>query len=229
MNGYDLIIPVFKEKKIIKLIDYIFINSKNFNNIFLCYDDDNDITLKILKESHYISNKKIILVKNLLTGPCEAVKTGIQKSNTNSVIVYPADDYNNGLLLDKMHKLFNEGYDVVCPSRFIKGGAIKNCPFIKLLIVKIVSFCLYYLSSLNIKDPTNGFRLFSKQLIDKHFIESKKGFAYSLELLIKAKKYNLRIIEIPAIWIERKDRKSSFKIIEWSRDYLKWFLLAIFR
>ena len=30
MSGYDLIIPVYNEKNIIKLIDYIFINSKNF-------------------------------------------------------------------------------------------------------------------------------------------------------------------------------------------------------
>ena len=59
-------------------------------------------------------------------------------------------------------------------------------------------------------------------------IESKEGFAYSIELLIKAKKQNLRVIEIPSIWIERIDRKSSFKIFKWSVAYLKWYFYAFF-
>ena len=70
--------------------------------------------------------------------------------------------------------------------------------------------------------------LFSKKLIETHKIESRVGFAYSLELLVKAKKNNYKIIELPSTWIERNDRKSNFKIIKWSKEYLKWFLLAIF-
>ena len=75
--------------------------------------------------------------------------------------------FNNGLLLDKMYELFLEGYDIVCPSRFIKGGLIKNCPLVKYIIVKIISFSLYRFSSIKIKDPTNGFRLFSRKLIKR--------------------------------------------------------------
>ena len=228
MSGYDLIIPVYNEKNIIKLIDYIFINSKNFINIYICYDNENDITINIIKNSNYHNSSKIILLKNINKGPCEAIKTGIYSSKADAIIVYPADDFNNGLLLDKMYELFLEGYDIVCPSRFIKGGLIKNCPLVKYIIVKIISFSLYRFSSIKIKDPTNGFRLFSRKLIKNHPIKSKLGFAYSLELLVKASKNNYKITELPSIWIEREDRKSNFKIIKWSKDYLKWYFLAIF-
>ena len=228
IKGYDLIIPVYNEKNIIKLINYIDSKTKNNLKIYICYDFDEDITLKVLKKSNYNDSKKIIFIKNSLKGPCEAIKAGIANSNAPSIIVYPADDFNNGLLLDKMYDLFIQGYDVVCPSRFIEGGLIKNCPLIKYLIVKIVSLSLFYFSKIKIKDPTNGFRMFSKTLINKHPIESKVGFAYSLELLIKAKKNNYKIIEIPSIWIEREDRKSSFKILRWSHEYLKWFFYAFF-
>ena len=227
IKGYDLIIPVYNEKNIIELIDYIDSKTKNLLKIYICYDFDEDITLKILKKSNYINSKKIIYIKNSLKGPCEAIKAGIANSNAPSMIIYPADDFNNGLLLDKMYDFFIQGYDVVCPSRFIEGGLIKNCPLIKYLIVKIVSLSLFYFSKIKIKDPTNGFRMFSKKFINKHSIESKVGFAYSLELLIKAKKNNHKIIEIPSVWIERKDRKSSFKILKWSPEYLKWFFYAL--
>ena len=96
MSGYDLIIPVYNEKNIIKLIDYIFINSKKFLNIYICYDNENDITIKILKKSNYKNSSKIILLKNIFKGPCEAIKTGIYSSKADALIIYPADDFHNG-------------------------------------------------------------------------------------------------------------------------------------
>jgi hypothetical protein len=184
--------------------------------------------VRIIKNSKYSKSKNIILVKNFSEGPCEAVKSGILYANAQALVVYPADDYHNGLLLDKMYNLFLEGYDVICPSRFMPKGIIKNCPYIKLFIVRIVSFTLFYLSKIKTKDPTNGFRMFSRNFLNNVLIESKKGFAYSIELLIKAQKQNLKVIEIPSTWIERKDRKSSFKIIKWSSEYLKWYFYAFF-
>ena len=65
MNGYDLIIPVYNEKNIIKLIDYIFINSKKFIKIYICYDNENDITINIIKKSKYNNSSKIIIIKKL--------------------------------------------------------------------------------------------------------------------------------------------------------------------
>ena len=59
--GYDLIIPVYNEKNIVKLIEYIFKNSKKILNIYLCYDHEEDITLKLLKKSYYSKYQNIIL------------------------------------------------------------------------------------------------------------------------------------------------------------------------
>ena len=73
------------------------------------------------------------------------------------------------------------------------------------------------------------FRMFSRKLLNNVSIKSNEGFAYSIELLVKAKHLNLKIIEVPSVWIEREDRKSSFKIIKWSKSYIKWYLLAFFR
>ena len=227
-QGFDIIIPVYNEgDNIVKLIKYLFNSSKNISNIYICFDFDNDSSVIAIKNSKYANNKNIILIKNLHTGPCEAVKTGFYHSKSKVVVMYPADDIHNGLLLDKMYEYFLNGYDVICPSRFMKKGIMKNCPLLKSILVRIVSFTLYYFARIKTKDPTNGFRMFSKKFINKHSIESKVGFAYSLELLIKAKKNNHKIIEIPSVWIERKDRKSSFKILKWSPEYLKWFFHAL--
>ena len=227
-KGYDIIIPVFNEKKIIELFDYLFENIKYSNKIFICYDLDEDITIKLINQSKYRLVEKIKFLKNPFNGPCEAIKFGLNESKSEAAIVYPADDFFNAKILDEMYLLSKKGYEIVCPSRFIKGGLIKNCPLIKFLIVKCVSITLYYFSSLKIKDPTNGFRLFSNNVLKSYKIESTLGFSYSLELLVKSHLDHRKIIEIPSIWIERLDKKSNFKILKWSKDYLKWFFKVIF-
>ena len=50
-EGYDIIIPVYNEKNIIKLLDYLFDNIKNYNVLYICYDQEEDITLQLIKKS----------------------------------------------------------------------------------------------------------------------------------------------------------------------------------
>jgi hypothetical protein len=142
-------------------------------------------------------------------------------------IVYPVDDFINGKIIDSMIKKYEEGYDIVAPSRFMKGGNMKNCPIIKSILVRFASFTLFHLSSIPIEDASNGFRLFSNKVIKEFSIESKLGFAYSLELLVKAHRYNYNIAQIPSSWEEREIGKSKFKIFKWLREYLRWYLYGL--
>ena len=78
------------------------------------------------------------------------------------MIVYPADDFLNIQLIDKIYDKFKKGADVVVCSRFIKGGSMNGCPLIKSILVRTASFTLYWLSSIPVKDASNGFRMFQK-------------------------------------------------------------------
>ena len=125
-----------------------------------------------------------------------------------------------------MIEKYDEGYDVVAPSRFMKGGSMKNCPIIKSILVRLASFTLFRLSSIPIEDASNGFRLFSSKVVNKFEIESKLGFAYSLELLVKAHRHRFNITQIPSSWEER-DGKSNFKILKWLKEYLRWYMYGL--
>ena len=106
---------------------------------------------------------------------------------------------------------YNEGYDIVCASRFVKGGSYKGAPLLKRIIVKLVSLTLTMLTTLPTKDATNGFRLFSKAIVERFEIESKKGFTFSIELLAKAHRYSYKITELPEQWPVRNYGESKFK------------------
>ena len=134
-----------------------------------------------------------------------------------------ADDHINHNIINLCYKKFKEGYEVVCPSRFVKGGEMIGNPIIKGFLTRVVSFFLYNFTSFPIKDPTNSFRLFSKKLIDNIQVESQKGFTLSLELTAKAHRLGYKMIEIPTIWKERNKGKSRFKLFSFIPPYLRWF------
>ena len=130
-------------------------------------------------------------------------------------------------ILNKMYYDFKKGSQIVVASRFIKGGSMKNCPIVKSVLVRAASYSLYYLSSIPVKDASNGFRLFSRKLLNEVEIESEVGFAYSLELLAKCNRLKYKISEVPAIWEERSEGQSRFKIFKWLPQYLKWYVYGI--
>ena len=131
------------------------------------------------------------------------------------------------ILIDMRSIAFNENNDVVVASRFMKGGSMKGCPLIKSILVRLASSTLYIFSSIPVKDASNGFRLFSRRLLDTVYIESKVGFAYSLELLSKCNRLKLNVKEIPAQWEERSEGSSRFKILKWLPEYLRWYFYGL--
>ena len=226
-NELDILIPVFNESEIIiRTIKNISSTVKSDYRILICYDYEEDLTLKIIKEN-FPNNTKIILVKNFSSGFNTAIISGFQNSYARAVIIFMADDHINHNLINLCYEKFVEGYDVVCPSRFIKNGKMIGNPFLKGVLTRLVSFFLFNFASFPIKDSTNSFRLFSKKLIDNIQIESKKGFTLSLELTAKAHRLGYKITEVPTIWKERNKGKSRFKLFSFIPPYLKWFFYII--
>ena len=223
----DILIPVFNEDEtIILTIKNIMSDVKYNYRVLICYDYDEDPTLKIIKKN-FPNNSKIVFVKNYSKGFNKAIMSGFKISSASAAIVFMADDHTNHNLINLCYKKFNEGYDIVCPSRFVKGGKMIGNPILKASLTRLASFFLYYFTSFPIKDSTNSFRLFSKKIIDRIQIESDKGFTLSLELTAKAHRLGYKIIEIPTIWKERDKGQSRFKLFSFIPPYLKWLFYII--
>jgi len=226
-SDIDILIPVFNENEIIvKTIKNIQSVLKYNYKIFICYDYDEDPTLKIIKET-FPNSLNILFIKNFSQGFNNALISGFKSSKAEAIIIFMADDHINHNLINLCYGKFQEGFQVVCPSRFIKGGQMIGNPFLKGALTKITSFFLFNFTSFPIKDPTNSFRLFEKKLINEVTIESNKGFTLSLELTAKAHRLGYKIIEIPTIWIEREKGKSRFKLISFIVPYTKWLFYII--
>ena len=224
----EIIIPVYYEQdNIYETISNILKIIKTNYRLTIVFDFDNDPTLNVIKEN--FDNNRIFLVKNKYSGLNGAMKTAFEYSESDSVVLYTAEDHQNFDVINQMYEKFKNGYDVVCASRLMLGGDYNKVkePLIKKILVNIVSFTLKNFTNIGTVDPTNGFRLFSKEIIKKFPIESKKGFTFAIELLAKAYKNNYKITEVPSMSPIRKFGKSKFKntsIIY----YIPWFIEILF-
>jgi len=229
MIKLDIIIPVYNEDeniaKLIRLIEKEI--SYNFR-VLICYDSENDETLKHLKNKNIIQ-KEILFIKNPLKGPNSAIMEGIRSSKSEIILVYMADDFENIKLINRMINLIEEGNDMVIPTRFMPGGKMIGAAKVKEIITRIGSYLIYYIAGIPFKDCTNAFKMFTSDLKNKIKFESTTGFTYALELTLKSHLLNCKIIEIPSTWIEIEGRKSNFKVFKWLPFYIYWLLYSIFK
>jgi dolichol-phosphate mannosyltransferase len=193
--------------------------------VMICYDHKDDSTLEILRKSS-LMDENILLVKNRFHGVHGAVRSGFLESKADSVITYMADDDYNAGLIDKLVAVFRSGYDLVAPSRFIPGAVFKGCRWPKNFLVRVTSWSMYAFAGIPVHDATNGFRLFSRKLLENTHLESNEGFTYSIELLVKCHRLGWKMAEVPAKWYERTSGKSRFKVFLWAHAYLYWYRYA---
>ncbi len=226
MVQLDIIIPVYNEgESIIDVLESLRRSVTRPFRVLICYDHDDDNTLVAIR-SYRSESFALLPVKNQSKGVHGAVVTGFRASTAPAVAVMPADDTYNAGILDQMVERMEQGFEIVAPSRFMKGGRMVGCPWVKAFLVRTSAFVLSHLARVPTHDPSNGFRLFSRRVLDRIPIDSSEGFTYSIELLVKCHRLGWRISEIPALWFERKQGTSRFKILKWSPAYLRWCFYA---
>lgn len=202
----SVIMPVFNGEK------FIVENTKRVEEILKSYvskgliqdyeivvvdDGSNDKTVSLLNENFSKYQKVIIIQNKFNQGKGFALKNGFFNS-TGDVIVMIDSDLD--IPPEQIENLINEyqnGYDVVITSKFEKGSQLKYP-----LFRRIVSLGFYILSKilfgLPFKDTQTGLKLFRREVLEVCLSRMVvKRFAFDLELLLIAYRYNFLIKPIP--------------------------------
>lgn len=227
MIELDIVIPVYNEgKNIISLLEDVRRHVETPYRVLICYDFDGDDTLPAAREYQHINTTTIEFVKNVGRGPNLAVISGIRHSTAPFILAHMADDDFNADIIDKMVDRAKSGASLVAGSRFVPGGCMDGCAWYKKLLTVTANYSMYVIGRSPIRDNTNGFKLFTRELINVVDLESTDGFTYAIELVAKAHRLGFRIDEIPAKWYERREGESRFQIMAWIRPYLRWYFFT---
>jgi glycosyltransferase involved in cell wall biosynthesis len=196
--------------------------------VLVVYDFEEDNTLPVVRELAP-GYPGVELVKNSLgRGVLNAVRAGIRQATAEVVIVTMADLSDDVSIVPRMVELIrDEGYDIVCASRYMRGGQQIGGPRLKKFLSRLAGVSLYWLAGFPTHDATNAFRAYRRSVLAETEIESRGGFEYSLEITAKAFAAGRRITEIPSTWRDRSAGQSRFKLRAWLPHYLHWYFYTL--
>lgn len=227
----DIVVPVYNENKnILKLFQEIQNEIEIPKRVMIVYDFDEDTTLPIVLQNREKYSFEIVLLKNDIgRGALNAIKVGMRSASNEMVLVMMADSSDRLNIVDAMCHKMEEGYDLVCGSRYMKGGKQTGGPFLKSLFSRTAGITLHLLTRIPTHDVTNSFKLYRKSMLEKISIESVGGFEIGLEITVKAYALGYKITEVPSEWAEREEGESNFHMWKWLPHYLHWYFFCIKR
>ncbi len=224
----SVVIPVYNEdKNIEQTLKNLADNIKVSHEVIVVYDFEKDTTLPVvqrLKEQY----KNLYLVKNnVAPGPSGALRTGFSVAKAPYVLVTMADLCDDLTQISTLLSLAHEKADVICPSRYCKGGnqELKESP--KKWAPRFAGFLIRFLSGIPTYDPTNSFKLYNAEILKRVELKSTVSFSVTLEIVAKAHCLGYRIAEIPTVWKDRQSGKSNFRFFRSLYTYLPWFGVAM--
>ena len=226
----DIVVPVYNEDKgILRLLEEIEREIKISKHILIVYDFEEDTTVPLVREHQNDYSYSIDLVFNTIgRGVLNAIKMGMQVAKEEMVLVVMADSSDRLDVVDNMCSLMEGGgSDLVCGSRYMKGGKQNGGPFLKSLFSRIAGLSLHILSGIPTHDCTNSFKLYRRTMLRQIDIESTGGFEIGLEILVKAYAAGFKITEVPSEWFDREEGESNFHMWKWMPSYLHWYFYCI--
>jgi len=101
--------------------------------------------------------------------------------------------------------------DVVVGSRYCPGGRVRNWPRRRRFLSRFANYYVALITGLKVQDSTSGFRCLSRSaletVLDKPVLS--EGYAFLVEILYRAHKAGLSIVEVPIEFVDRRGGKSK--------------------
>lgn len=229
----NIVIPVYNEGanigatlgRIAECVPAEAINAQ----VTIVYDFDEDDTLPVVASLRAGYPMPIVFEKNTGKGVCDAIKQGLMGSQTTFVLVTMADMSDDYEKLPLMLAKGVEGWDIVCGSRYMRGGRQYGGPLVKKTLSRVAGLSLHYLAGVPTHDVTNSYKLYRRAILDEISLESSGGFEIGIEIVVKAHARGMKIAEVPCSWWDRSQGESRFRMRKWIPLYLKWYLHALKR
>ncbi|MDD5506081.1 MAG: glycosyltransferase [Candidatus Omnitrophica bacterium] len=197
------------------------------HELIVVNDHSNDATAEIVK-GMMKKYPSVRLINNAAApGFVNALKAGFALAQTQLVVPVMGDLCDDLPTIKNMLKKIEEGYDVVCGSRYISGGKRNGGSKLKAFLSRAAGRSLYHILGIPTHDIANAFKMYKKEILDRITVEAK-GFEISMELPLKAYYMGYKITEVPTVWKERTKGASSFKVFRLLPSYIKFYLWAVF-
>lgn len=217
MSKTLIIVPCYNEKdNIIKLINTLFSASPESDIIIV--DDSNDDTANLVKDSQ-LTHQNLFLIKRLGKGGrgtavLDGLKFGL-KNGYEYMIEMDADLSHDPKELPCLIELAGAN-TVVIGSRYLKGSKIVGWPLRRKIFSWLANLYAGFILQIKIHDYTNGYRVYSRDAVEKiNFNEIKStGYVVLSEIAYQLFLKGVKFKEFPIVFVNRREGSSNFSLKE---------------
>ena len=185
----DIVVPVYNEgKNIEKQLRRVEASIKSRKRVLIVYDSEQDDTLPVLAKIKNKFSFPIITIRNYYgEGALNAIKTGLEAAKNEAVLVIMADLSDSLEIVDKMYWLIRKkGFDLVCGSRYMRGGKQYGGPLLKGIFSRCAGLSLHAITGIPTHDISNSFKMYRKSMLKNIKIESTGGFEIGMEISLSS-------------------------------------------
>lgn len=210
-KSISLAIIVWNELKSSEVI-FPQINQKGFEQIYVIDGGSTDGT------KEFYAKYGIPVYKQSVKGLGGATFEARKRCETEAIVFFHPDGNENPADLPKFRTCFNKGAELVIPSRMILGSRneeddefLKPRKWVNQVLVLIANI-LWGDSSHKATDPTQGYRGITVKAYDKLQLDMA-NLTIDYQMIIRALKKKISIMEFPTIEGERLFGETTFKSI----------------
>lgn len=210
MEKVLIIIPAFNEEKNLEELLIKINNICPQFDVLVINDCSRDNTSAICKKCNV---KVVDLPVNLGIGG--AVQTGYKYAlikDYDIAVQVDGDGQHNPSFIQPLVNEVLKGSNLCIGSRFIDKQGFQSSR-VRRFGIKYFSALIKLLTKQEVTDPTSGARACDKKVI-RYFADNYPKDYPEPETIVKLKKKNLKISEIPVVMNERKEGTSSITIIK---------------
>ena len=154
-------------------------------------------------------------------GKGRALALGVQAAKGDEILLSDADLSTPIEELDKLEAALSAGAGVAIGSRALRDSRVEiSQPFYRVLMGKGFNLIVQAVLLPGIWDTQCGFKLFRAEVAHSVFADLiTDGFGFEPEVLYRARKQGVRIVEVPVVW--RNSAPTKVSAVRSSLDMLK--------
>jgi len=217
MRDAIVIIPTYNEiENIEAIIRAVFAQEKVFDVLVVDDNSPDGTSEKVKSLQNEFANQLHLLQRPKKTGLGTAYIEGFKWCLSKSysyIFEMDADfSHNPNDLIHLYNACANQGADMSIGSRYINNRVnVVNWDMKRLLMSYFASKYVKLITRMKIDDTTAGFVCYHRCVLETINLEKIKfvGYAFQIEMKFNAHLKNLKIIEVPIVFTDRKKGKSK--------------------
>ena len=203
--AYSVIIPAYNEAiRILPTVVAIAVHISSLGKsweLIVADDGSTDNTVELL-DGLNLANLHVLRAK-ANGGKGSAVRRGVLAARGGVILFADADQSTSIEHFGDLLVEIDRGNDVAIGSRSVEGATVANKSLVRKVLSSGLNLMVRFGFGVPFADTQCGFKMFTRDAAEQLFRHQLiDEFSFDLEILYLAKKFELKVAEVPVEWID---------------------------